>query len=200
MASIVDYAEAVAFDLLADSLPRRWAHTVGVAAAADRFARTLAPHCAERVVAAAWLHDIGYAPDLVAAGFHPIDGAAYVARSRSSVLSDVVGLIAHHTGAAFEAAERGLENELARYRFPVDVEELALLNAADLCTSPDGVFLDPQAMLTEVLDRYPPDNPHINIPMEKTLGSLLKSGSQRTICTFRRLRRWQSISRDSSLG
>ena len=158
MASIVDYAEAVAFDLLADSLSRRCAHTVGVAAAADRFARTLAPHCAERVVAAAWLHDIGYAPDLVAS-FHPIDGAAYVARSHSSVLSDVVGLIAHHTGAAFEAAERGLENELARYRFPVDVEELALLNAADLCTSPDGVFVDPQARLTEVLDRYPPDNP-----------------------------------------
>ena len=27
------------------------------------------------LVAAAWLHDIGYAPGLVQTGFHPLDGA-----------------------------------------------------------------------------------------------------------------------------
>ena len=32
------------------------------------------------LVAAAWLHDIGYAPELVETGFHPLDGARYLRR------------------------------------------------------------------------------------------------------------------------
>jgi hypothetical protein len=32
----------------------------------------------EVLVAAAWVHDIGYAPELLATGFHPLDGARYL--------------------------------------------------------------------------------------------------------------------------
>ena len=44
-------------------------------------ARGLAPVLgadADLLEAAAWLHDIGYAPSLVATGFHPLDGARYL--------------------------------------------------------------------------------------------------------------------------
>lgn len=158
MRPIVAQARETAEAFLADALPRRWAHTIGVAATAERLAGALDAVFPETIVAAAWLHDIGYAPELAQTGFHPIDGAAYIARAAPDLRS-TVNLIAHHSGAVFEAQERGLETELASYRFPVDVEELAILNAADLCTSPDGVFIDPQARLTEVLDRYPPETP-----------------------------------------
>jgi len=37
--------------------------------------------------AAAWLHDIGYAPDLVVSGFHPLDGrASFAGRGSMSAL------------------------------------------------------------------------------------------------------------------
>ena len=92
--------------LLKDSLPRRWAHTQGVAAKARTLSGLLAED-AELVEAAAWLHDIGYAPDLHDTGFHPLDGARY--------LRDVAGadpllcrMVAHHSCALTEAEERGL--------------------------------------------------------------------------------------------
>jgi HD superfamily phosphodiesterase len=28
--------------------------------------------------AAAWLHDIGYSPEIAVSGFHPLDGARYL--------------------------------------------------------------------------------------------------------------------------
>ncbi len=46
-------------------LPRRWAHTTGVACAAEGYAAPLARAGRMAVIAAAWLHDIGYAPSLV---------------------------------------------------------------------------------------------------------------------------------------
>ena len=59
---------------LKNPLPRRWAHTPGVAAQV----RSLGPilgRDADLVEAAAWVHDIGYSPELIATGFHPLDGA-----------------------------------------------------------------------------------------------------------------------------
>lgn len=157
-ADLVDQARGVAERLLAEVLPQRWAHTVGVADRAERLSAVLGPVQAETIVAAAWLHDIGYAPGLADTGFHPIDGASHVLRTCPELWS-TVELIAHHSGAVFEARERGLGGELARYRFPVDIEELAILNAADLCTSPEGEPVDPQDRIGEVLDRYRPGSP-----------------------------------------
>jgi len=57
------WAEAIARAHLETTLPRRWAHTQGAAARA----RSLAPILGENaglLEAAAWLHDIGYAPRL----------------------------------------------------------------------------------------------------------------------------------------
>ena len=59
-------------------LAPRWAHVQGVAAAAELMAAGLAPIDADAVVAAAWLHDVGYAPSVLSTSFHPVDGAAFV--------------------------------------------------------------------------------------------------------------------------
>lgn len=150
-------AYCTAGELLSLALPRRWAHTKAVAAAAERLARVIAPRHTDDIVAAAWLHDIGYSPELVVTGFHPIDGARYAIGA--GFPSNIASLIAHHTGAVIEARERGLSDQLAVFEFPVDEAELAILSCADLCTGPDGAPVDPGERIAEVLQRYPADDP-----------------------------------------
>lgn len=157
---LVGRARRIAKHLLSDALPRRWFHTIGVARTADVLARALVPpQWADDIVAAAWLHDIGYAPALIDTGFHPLDGAAYLMRNDPQTWRHVAGLVAHHSGAVFEARERGLEDGMSRYRLPADVAMLAILTTADLCTAPNGTPVDPGARIAEVLDRYTVDDP-----------------------------------------
>lgn len=155
--ALVFEARQLAHAALAEALPRRWKHTIGVAAAAERLAGILAPQHATEITCAAWLHDIGYAPAAITTGFHPVDGAEYVTAHASTELAlRTTSLIAHHSGALFEAHERGLQIHRG---FPSETVELAILNAADLSTSPDGLSTDPAARLAEVLHRYPPEHP-----------------------------------------
>jgi HD superfamily phosphodiesterase len=56
-------------------LGSRWKHSEGVAARAREAARVCEPDHRPLLVAAALLHDIGYDPELVETGFHPLDGA-----------------------------------------------------------------------------------------------------------------------------
>ncbi len=71
-------AAALAHELLAP-LGNRYRDTVKVAARAEELAEAVPPADRELLVVAAWWHDLGYAPDLVQTGFHPIDGARYLA-------------------------------------------------------------------------------------------------------------------------
>jgi hypothetical protein len=104
------------------------------------------------LVAAAWLHDIGYASGLVDTGFHPIDGARYLRRRQAD--ERVVNLVAHHSCAVTEAGLRGLEDVLSD-EFPKD----ATLPHDELCycdqtTSPDGEVVDVRERLAEIRTRY----------------------------------------------
>jgi hypothetical protein len=56
--------------------------------------------------AAAWLHDIGYAPGLATTGLHALDGAHYL---RNVQHADAMAwrLVGHHSCAIIEAGERG---------------------------------------------------------------------------------------------
>ena len=72
-----DWAEGHVRSLLRP-LGRRWRHSEAVAGVARELARLLAPDDAEVLVASAYLHDVGYAPELVISGFHPLDGARHV--------------------------------------------------------------------------------------------------------------------------
>ncbi len=70
-------------DLVAEILdddPRRLQHCAGVAARAQALVTTMPTSAADTLVAAAWLHDIGYATRLRDSGFHSLDGAVYLRR------------------------------------------------------------------------------------------------------------------------
>src|SRR5271170_2195439 len=81
MTTLTSWAEPLAWALLQQPLPRRWAHGQGVAARARSLAPILGTD-ADLLEAAAWLHDIGYAPCLAATGLHALDGARYLRDAR----------------------------------------------------------------------------------------------------------------------
>ncbi|WP_435878530.1 HD domain-containing protein [Streptomyces halstedii] len=72
-----EWATKLAEFELSTALPRRWAHTQGVAERATEIGQVLGKN-AGLLVAAATLHDVGYAPQLAATGFHPLDGARFL--------------------------------------------------------------------------------------------------------------------------
>jgi hypothetical protein len=84
------------------------------------------------LVATAWLHDIGYAPELRQTGFHPLDGARHL--ESVGAPARLVQLVAHHSGAIYEA-------ELAVYERE-DSPVLDALIFADMTTGPAGQSFD----------------------------------------------------------
>jgi hypothetical protein len=150
----IRWARALAERLLADPLPRRWAHSQGVGRKAESIA-SLVGDDADALVAAAWLHDIGYAPSLVVTGFHPLDGAAYL-RDVAHGDERVCALVANHSCACVEAAGRGLGERLAAEFSPVGGFLADALTFCDMTTSPDGEPVDVAFRLTEIRARYGP--------------------------------------------
>src|ERR1044072_4507417 len=101
------WAWTLAERLLARDLPRRWAHVQGVARVGAHVGRVLlAADDQELLVAAALLHDIGYAPALVDSGYPPLDGARFVLRERGS--RRLAELLANHFAAPVVSAGRGV--------------------------------------------------------------------------------------------
>ncbi|MFG2089648.1 HD domain-containing protein [Spirillospora sp. NPDC048824] len=146
------WARDLARKHLETPLPRRWAHTQGVA----RQARTLAPILgdqADLLEAAAWLHDIGYAPDLVSTGFHPLDGGRYL-RDTHNANDHLCQLVAHHSCALIEARERSLAGRLIREFGPEAPPLSDSLVYCDMTTGPDGMHVSVEQRLTEILSRY----------------------------------------------
>lgn len=131
----------------------RWQHVQ----AAGRRAEELraAGFVDDTIVSAAWLHDIGYAPDLIDTGFHPVDGARYL--QRIGLPERIVAMVAWHTGADQEAAERGLQPQLAELSTP-DPGDLDTVTLIDLVTSPTGTAVLPEDRIAEILSRYPADH------------------------------------------
>lgn len=150
----VEECRAVAFDLVGDMHPR-WEHLSAVGQLAERLAERH-PRVSQDVVKAAWLHDIGYAPQIAHLGFHPVDGARHL-RAQGAP-PRVAELVAFHTGASFEAEERGMVEELAPFRWPAD-DELDLLTMCDLAVSPTGGLIVDLRRIQEILSRYGPENP-----------------------------------------
>lgn len=145
-------ARELARDVLSEVPGTRWAHVQGVGAAAEQ----LLPAIGEHVAVAAWLHDVGYAPALVDTGFHPVDGARWLRKLQLDPV--VVSLVAWHSTAWHEAAERGLTTDLSEFAAP-DPDDRDALALVDLTTGPTGHRLTVTDRITEVLSRYPSTHP-----------------------------------------
>lgn len=146
-------------DLVRTLLPpaeERWQHSAGVAEQARFLAETVAPADRELLVAAAWLHDIGYAPALHETGFHPLDGARYL--DRLGWPKRLTSLVAHHSGSRFVAEVRGLGPALAGFRRELSPVSDAL-TYADQTIGPSGRPYTVEQRMAEMLRRHGPDSP-----------------------------------------
>ena len=152
-AMVVALARREAVRLLAPC-GTRLAHVAGAARAAIRVSSTVDDDDVGLLVAAAWLHDIGYAPEIARTGFHPLDGARYL---RSIGCDErLCRLVANHTSAWAEADARGLGDVLAA-EFPAETSAVAdALTYADMTTGPRGQPTDVEKRLTEIFERYEP--------------------------------------------
>jgi HD superfamily phosphodiesterase len=154
--AVVSWAAREAGTRLAP-LGDRWRHVEGVAARARWVIPILPPADQHCLVAAAYLHDIGWAPELVETGFHPIDGARWV---RHQGLERLARLVAHHSAARYEAELLGLAAALREF----EAEDSATADAlayCDLTTGPAGDQVRPAERWAEIMERYGPD--HVSV-------------------------------------
>ncbi|MFJ2176599.1 HD domain-containing protein [Streptomyces sp. NPDC087851] len=154
---IEEWATQVAETELSSTLPRRWAHTQEVGRRAVEVSHVLGQNAC-LLIAAATLHDVGYAPRLAVTEFHPLDGARFL-RDEHAADEQLVRLVANHSFALMEAEERGLRKELAS-EFPL-LEEPLLVDAlvyCDMTTTPDGGRTTAEERVVEILGRYGGDS------------------------------------------
>src|SRR5260370_21607181 len=98
---LVVWSKQQALTLL-PAVGKRWLHVQGVVRQAERVSALFAEEDQHYLLAAAYLHDIGYAPALQRTGFHPLDGATYILDQLGDMR--LAALVAHHSEARFEAA------------------------------------------------------------------------------------------------
>lgn len=155
--AMAKWACAVAEAELSEPLPRRWAHSQGVARRSVELAVVLGDD-AELLSSAAVLHDVGYAPRLAVTGFHPLDGARFL-RDEHGADDRLVRLVANHSMALLEAEERGLREVLeAEFPLPDDQHLVDTLIYCDMTTTPDGEVTSAEARLAEINARYGADS------------------------------------------
>jgi hypothetical protein len=156
--ALVTDARDLAERLLGD-MRRRWEHTEGVACRAASIAAAVPADDRAPLIAAAWLHDIGYAERVKRCSFHPLDGAWYLQETTWG--APVAGFVAHHSGARFVAAVRGLSALLRQFA----VEDYArgpladALTYADQTIGPDGQPMTVDDRFADMLDRHGPTSP-----------------------------------------
>jgi hypothetical protein len=160
---LIDTAGELAARILEDN-PERLRHSGAVAARARALAITVAPSAVDTLVAAAWLHDIGYGSQARESGFHPLDGAVYL---RGNGWPEVVcALVAHHSGSRFVARVLGLDDRLGEFEFIEDPMSDAL-TVADNTAGPNGTIMAVDERLREKRRRHRPDSPNARANPER---------------------------------
>lgn len=147
---LTDWARQVAQDALAGPCPGRWAHVQGVAEVAREVGERLGPD-GDLLVAAAWLHDVGWAPEVAVSEFPAIDGARYL--QRLGAPPRLVNLCANYGAAAVEARFYRRESEMTEFpdeRGPVR----DALWYCDLRVGPDGQRMSFSERIGDTLRRY----------------------------------------------
>ncbi len=171
---LVRRAAALAHSLLAHD-PRRLRHSAAVAAQAQRLVPAVGRPSGPFLVAAAWMHDIGYAPALQHKGFHPLDGAHHLRDTGWHRI--ICNLVANHSGSRFLAADRGLGADLAEFPY-IETPLSDALTVADQTIGPDGEPVTIEERMREVLARHGPDSAHVRVfPLR---GSYIRRAARRT--------------------
>ena len=146
---LAEWAEQESKRLLAGT-GDRWLHVQGVVDQAWRVAGILRDDERPLLLAAAHLHDVGYAKELRRSGAHQLDGAAFL---RAAGQERLACIVAHHSEARYELEARGLGSELAAYQR----EESAVTDAltyCDLLTGPTGMWTTLGERVADVERRY----------------------------------------------
>jgi HD domain len=147
--AIEDWAAGEAERLLSP-LGDRWEHVRAVGERTRSVATILDREDRRYLIAAAYLHDIGYAPDLQQTGLHQLDGARYL---RSLGAERLARLVAHHSEARFEIRLRGFGEELTSYKREESWVSDAL-TYCDLTTGSSGLPMTFEERVAEVEQRY----------------------------------------------
>lgn len=134
---------------LLEPLGDRWLHVQNVSRRAEQIAAAISGR--DALVAAAWLRDIGYSPEIADTGFHPLDGARYLRAHDADEL--VVDLVAHHSCAYVEAERRGMADLLAEFDRPTGPVADALAYC-DMTCGPRGQTLTFEQRIAEIVERY----------------------------------------------
>lgn len=172
-AHCLDQAAKCAEHLLAP-LGNRWLHVQGVVERARQVSQAFDAADGNLLIAAAYLHDIGYAPALRNTSFHPLDGAYYL---RTLGYHRLAALVAHHSEARFEARLCGLEQKLNE--FPREYTAVAdALTYCDQTIGPTGKQVSLEERVAESFFRYRENDivsqalrqalPHLSLAVERT--------------------------------
>ncbi len=167
--SLAGWAERESKTLLRNEPVGRQQHTRAVGLKAARIARQLRRD-GDVLIAAAYLHDIGYSGDLRRTGFHPLDGAIHL-RDRGH--HRLAGLVAHHSSSEYAANLLGLTRYLRL--FPRENSFLMdALTYCDMTTDLNGEEVSLDERLVDVIDRYGRNHPVVQA-LDKAESSLRAS-------------------------
>ena len=137
-------------------LGNRWLHVQQVARQAGRISGAVPGEDRDLLVAAAYLHDVGYAPELAVAGFHPLDGARWVRDQGQD--ERLARLVAHHSCATYEAEVRGFLDVLLAEFEPEESATYDALVFCDMTTGPTGNRISFNERIDDIYGRYGPDH------------------------------------------
>ncbi len=141
---------------LLSPLGNRWRHVRQVAEQARQVAKAVPPADRDLLVAAAYLHDVGYAPALAVTGFHPLDGARWVRDHGPG--GRLARLVAHHSCAIYEAQVRGFLDVLVAEFEPEESATYDALVFCDMATGPTGKTVTFEERIEDIYERYGPDH------------------------------------------
>ncbi|HZR43551.1 MAG TPA: HD domain-containing protein [Ktedonobacteraceae bacterium] len=123
----------------------------GVVKRAEQVSKLFSEVDQQYLMAAAYLHDIGYSPVIKNTGFHPLDGAKYILNNLGDMR--LAALVAHHSESRFEATLRGLSEELDSYPCEHSAVTDALIYC-DMTTNGIGRHVILKERLADILHRY----------------------------------------------
>lgn len=107
-------------------------------------------------MAAAYLHDVGYAPALVVTGFHPLDGARWVRDHGPG--GHLARFVAQHSCAIYEARVLGFLDALLAEFEPEESATYDALVFCDMTTGPTGKMVSFEERIMDIYERYGPDH------------------------------------------